>query len=76
MSCTLKREVALQYLNLDKGSMPILFEIETSQIDRGVFSGFSYDLEVCPQGLDRGVFAGFRERFVLRVSFGCCARAM
>ena len=33
MSCTLKREVALQYL--DNGQMPIMFEIETSQIDRG-----------------------------------------
>jgi len=33
MSCTLKREVALQYLG--SGKMPIMFEIETSQIDRG-----------------------------------------
>ena len=33
MSCTLKREVALQYLG--HGKMPIMFEIETSQIDRG-----------------------------------------
>jgi hypothetical protein len=33
MSCTLKREIALQYIG--EGVMPIMFEIETSQIDRG-----------------------------------------
>jgi len=33
MSCTLKRDVALEYIG--KGSLPTLFEIETSQIDRG-----------------------------------------
>jgi len=33
MSCTLKRDVALQYIG--DAALPILFEIETSQIDRG-----------------------------------------
>lgn len=33
MSCTLKRSVALQYIG--EAAMPILFDIEVSQIDRG-----------------------------------------
>ena len=33
MSCTRDRDVALQYLG--KGKMPVIFEIEVSQVDRG-----------------------------------------
>ena len=42
MSCTLKRDVALQYIG--DAALPILFEIETSQIDRGGCKHHACDL--------------------------------